>query len=260
MSTTSAEQGVEQRSIDPRIRARRVEVIRAQGRRRLRVLLAVACAGCAAGLGWLLVQSPLLDVDHVDATGAGPVTAAQVRTAARVEPGAALLTLDRGRITHRVESIPWVERAVVTKHLPGTVQIGVTLRKPAAWIARTTGAVALVDGSGRVLADVAAPPAGIPQLSGITRLPAPGGHVDTRLLHVERRLPDELRMMVVGLALGHGGVTLQLAPGAPAGEIRLGSTAELTAKTDAALAVIHALDGDHVHYVDVTMPRTPATG
>jgi hypothetical protein len=259
VSTTSAEQGAEPRSIDPRIRARRVEVIREQGRRRLRMLLGVACAGCAVGLGWLLVQSPFLDVDHVEATGAGPVTAAAVRAAARVEPGAALLTLDRGSIVHRVESIPWVERAVVTKHLPGTVDISVTLRKPAAWVARGPGVVALVDSSGRVLGDAAAAPAGIPQLDGIRRVPAPGGHVDTRLLRVGQRLPDELRAMVVGLALDHGGVTLQLAPDAPAGQIRLGSTAELTAKTDAALAVIHALDGDHVHYVDVTMPRTPAT-
>ena len=129
MSTTSAEQGAEQRSIDPRIRARRVEVIREQGRRRLRVLLAVACTGCAAGLAWLLVQSPLLDVDHVDATGAGFVTPAQIRTAARVEAGSAMLTLDAGRVAHRVESIPLVAHAAVTRHLPGTVRITVTLRQ-----------------------------------------------------------------------------------------------------------------------------------
>ncbi len=256
MSTTSTDQ----RSIDPRIRARRVEVIRAQGRRRLRVLLAVVCAGCVAGLGWLLVQSPLLDVDHVDATGAGAVTPAEIRAAARVEPGSALLTLDRGRIAHRVESIPLVQRAVVTKHLPGTVQITVTLRQPSAWIARGPGTVALVDASGRVLEDVPAPPAGLPELAGVGVVPAPGGQVDVRLLSVAHRLPDELRPMVVGLALDHGNVTLRLAPGAPAGEIRLGTTAQLTAKTDAAVAVLHALDGARVHYVDVTMPETPATG
>lgn len=260
MTTTSAERGAEQRAIDPRIRARRVEVIREQGRRRLRLLLVVACTGCAAGLAWLLVQSPLLDVDHVRVTGAGPVTAAQVRAAARVETGSALLTLDRGRVARRVESIPWVERAAVTKHLPGTVDIAVTLRTPAAWITRGPGAVALVDASGRVLGDAATPPAGIPQLDGIRRVPAPGGNVDTQLLRVGHDLPDELRGLVVGLGLEHGVVTLRLAPGAPAGEIRLGAPAQLTAKTDAALAVMRTLDGRHVHYVDVTMPWTPATG
>jgi hypothetical protein len=41
--------------------------------------------------------------------------------------------------------------------------------------------------------------------------------------------------------------------------VRLGSGAELTAKTDAALAVLRSL-GKHAHYVDVSVPTAPATG
>jgi cell division protein FtsQ len=251
-------------SIDPRIRARRVEVIRIQGRRRLLVLLAVVCTMCVAGFAWLVVQSPLLDVDNVEVVGARHVTVAGVLAAARVEHGSVLLTLDRGAVARRVDRMPWVARTEVSKHLPGTVRIQVVERVPVAWAAVGAVApgrppVALVDATGRVLADVAAPPAGLPELAGLGAVPAPGRRIAQGLLAVEQRLPAELRALVTGLVTTPSGVTLRLAPGAPAGEVRLGAGAELTAKTDAALAVLRAL-GKHADYVDVSVPTAPATG
>ena len=55
--------------IDPRIRDRRIEVIREAGRRRLRVTLVIASAIVVVGLAYLTVRSPLLDVDHIQVTG-----------------------------------------------------------------------------------------------------------------------------------------------------------------------------------------------
>ena len=251
--------------IDPRIRARRVEVIREQGRRRLRILLVSVIVLCVAGLGWLVVQSPLLDVDHVTVTGAQQVAAADVQAAARVRHGTALLTLDRGAITRRVEAVPWVAHASVTKHLPGTVRITVTERRPAAWARAQRGPapgpdVALVDASGRILAIVDAVPTNLPELVGLGPLPRPGTQVHRTLLDVRAQLPSDLAPFVTAIATSPGGVVLRLAPGAAVAEIRLGPPDALTAKTDAALALMRALDGRRVRYIDVSVPQAPATG
>lgn len=250
--------------IDPRIRARRVEVIREQGRRRLRILLVGVSVLCALGLGWLVVESPLLAVRHVRVSGATHVSAVEVRSAAGVTNGAALVTLDGGAIARRVEKLPWVLRASVTKHLPGTLRIAVTERTPVAW-AHVDGtpkgtAVALLDASGRVLATTDAPPAALPELVGLGPMPQTGGLVRRTLLDVRARLADNLAPFVTAITTSPSGVTLRLANGAAAGEIRLGRPDELTAKTDAALAVMRGLGGTRAHYIDVSVPQAPATG
>jgi len=51
--------------MDPRIRDRRIEVKRAVGRRRLRVLLVAGSIIVALGLAFVTVNSPFLDVDRV---------------------------------------------------------------------------------------------------------------------------------------------------------------------------------------------------
>ena len=70
--------------IDPRIRERRIEVRRQAGRRRLRMLLVVSSVLSAAGLVFLTVTSPLLDVDRIRITGTQHVTVEQVRAASGV--------------------------------------------------------------------------------------------------------------------------------------------------------------------------------
>jgi cell division protein FtsQ len=250
--------------IDPRIRARRVEVIREQGRRRLRILLVSVSLLCVAGLVWLVIQSPLLAVRNVDVSGARRVSTAEVRNAARVGKGAALLTLDRDAVARRVEKLPWIDRVSVTKHLPGKVRITVTERTPAAWARAGTpspqGGIALVDASGRVLGLAAAPPDGLTELVGLERVPAPGTRVPRTMLEVQRRLGRDLAPFVTGIVSSPRGVSLHLVAGAPAGEIRLGEPTDVTKKVDATLALLRALAGRHVRYVDVSVPQAPASG
>ena len=246
--------------VDPRIRARRVAVVRAQGRRRLRVLvIAATAAGVVIG-AWLLVTSPLLDVDRIAVRGAGGVPDEAIRSAAGIEAGDALLLLDLGAVERRVEQVPAVLEAHADRELPDRVRITVVEREPAAWGSRGDGTVAILDRTGRVIADAAAdaPPA-LPEVQGLARLPA-AGRTSTRggdATGVLDDLAPELRVRVAAVAASGGVVVLRLDDGV---EVRLGPPRGIAGKARTALAVLTTLGDAPVAYVDVRVPSAPVTG
>ena len=99
--------------IDPRIRERRIEVQRQAGRRRLRVLLVASSVVSAAGLVFLTITSPVLDVDRIRVAGTQNLTVAQVRAASGVHAHDHLLFVDTGTVARRIEKLSWVEHASV---------------------------------------------------------------------------------------------------------------------------------------------------
>ena len=90
------------KEIDPRIRDRRVEVLRAQGRRRLRWMIGLIALGLVLVAGWFVIHSPLLDVERIRVTGTQQATAAEIRSAAGVHRGEAILFVDTGAVEHDV--------------------------------------------------------------------------------------------------------------------------------------------------------------
>jgi len=264
--------------IDPRMHERRVTVLREQGRRRLRILLGLLTAACVVGLAWLVVHSPLLAVSSVSVRGAQQESAATIAKVAGVHDGDATLFVDGGRVARRVEALPWIEQARVSRDLPHGITISVVERVPVAWVRRAApggapAAIALVDRTGRVLADVAAPPPGLAELVGVRRAGPPGGTiVPARVAVSLMTLPEGLRAQVSRLVLGDDAAVLTLAAppngAVPAArEVRLGrlqgtSVQDTATKGRAALAVLDALAGrgQRVGYVDVHVPEAPATG
>ena len=131
-------------AIDPRIRARRVEIRRAEGRRRLRfLLLALGLVALAVG-AWGLTRSPLLDLDHVRVDGVTDADAAAVLDAAALETGTAMFDLDLGSAETAVGELAWVKSASVEREWPGTIRITVTKR---------VGVVVLADADSRWVVD-----------------------------------------------------------------------------------------------------------
>ncbi len=122
--------------IDPRIRERRVAVTRAEGRRRLRMLLCAVSIASAIGIAWLVAQSPLLAVDTINVRGTTTESQAAVRFASGVKTGSALLFVDTGAVARRVEALPWVAAAKVARELPNDLTITVEERVPVAWVRR----------------------------------------------------------------------------------------------------------------------------
>jgi len=245
------------KEVDPRIRERWIAVRRAEGRRRLRVLLLVLAVVVGGGAAWVALASPLLDVDRVIVRGTVHTTPEQVTSASQISRGDAMIWVDDGAAASRIEALPWVRSAHVAREWPGTVRITVTERTAAAWVQSGTGP-AIVDATGRVLDRVADAPVDLPQVADVARVPPVGATISPALgAHVAGRLLGYARTGTRSIAVSDHGVNLSLVSGV---EIRLGSPTAVMTKVRAAVAVLGALDGQAVSYVDVAVPSNPVAG
>ena len=247
--------------MDPRFRRRRVEVLRQEGRRRLRVLGGVTVVVVLAAAGsWLATDSPLLDLDRVVVEGAVQTTPTEVRFASGLRLGQALLDVDEGAATRSVEALPWVRFAVVSRRWPGEVRIRLVEREPVAVAPAGGGAVALIDGEGRVLEWIDVAPPGLPVLAGLPPAGPAGstlGADGVATLAVAVALPAELRARTVGVAPAPGGggeVEMSLSP---EGMVRLGPPEDLDRKFTAIRAVLAQVDLQNLAVLDVRRPESP---
>lgn len=207
--------------IDPRIRQRRVEVERAQRRRSRKVLLGLLIVGTLVGGGFAALHSSLLGVRRVMVSGPDQAGPAVLMQAAGIRRGEPLVDVAPGRSARRLEGLPWVRTAVVHRHWPGTVRITLTERVAVAQVAAAgaaPGPVALVDVTGRVLADEPAEVNGLPLLAGV------GGAIP-----------------VGGWLPGSPGAPIGAGRGAAGGVAGAGGPA-----LGAELALAAALDADHL--------------
>lgn len=160
--------------IDPRMRERRVEVQRALGRRRLRLLLAVATAA-AVVLGAVgLVHTSLFGARRLELTGVEGRSATQVLAASGVRRDEPLVDVAPATVAARVDRLAWVASVSVRRSWPWTLDITVRRRVPVGQIADGRRGVAIVDTTGRVVAVAGAARRGLPTLEGIGSAPAVG--------------------------------------------------------------------------------------
>ena len=244
--------------IDPRIRQRRIEVRRDEGRRRLRVLLILGGFVLAALLSWGATRTPLLNVDTLRITGTSRTTPADIATASGLERGMAMFDVHTEAARRRIEAMPWVRRAQVKREWPSTVVVDVQERQPVATLPGQ-GGVATVDRSGRVLAVSPTPPSGQPLLLGLAPAGPPGTMIGARaadLLAVAQAVPPAVVPRVAGVALAEGGqVELRLRP---SGVVRLGPPDKLADKLLAVETVLAQVDLTRLAVLDVRVPSSPA--
>ncbi len=240
--------------MDPRLRARRHEVARHEGRRRLRRLLAVGVvASLVIGVVGLL-RSTALDVDQITVAGATHTGAPGIRDAAGIPTGRAMISVDEGAAAARLEELPWVADATVTRAWPGTVRIEVVERRAVAVLGRGNGAV-VVDRSGRVLGPAEGsdlPVAGPDPLEGIGEQVSPARRSVVRLL---ADLPDDLRADVERGTVSEAGVGLVLRDGI---EVHLCDGTRLAAKSDNLRALLAQADRPTIDTIDLCIPSAPA--
>ncbi|MEQ8841285.1 MAG: FtsQ-type POTRA domain-containing protein [Acidimicrobiales bacterium] len=248
-------------AIDPRIRARRTAVRRAEGRRRLRFLLvAVGFVACAVG-AWALTRTPLLDLDHVHYDGVTGSDAEQVVDAAALASGTAMFDLDLGAVERDVAALPWVETATAEREWPGTVRVTVQPRTPVAVIGLPGRESVLVDASG-----VLVRPA--PEVTTLPRVaiePSVGlGEVDEPArpgIAVALALPEDLQPWVEAVTLADGRrsdgrvvLGLDLLGSA---SVHLGAGDFVDDKLAAVRSVLEGVDLSCVEVIDVAVADLP---
>ena len=163
--------------------------------RRIGTVLAVL--GVFAGLVGLYF-SPALRVHEIEIGGATTVSTADIEALASLD-GASLVTADLSAAESRIEELPMVKAATITRAWPQTVRIAIVERTPwAIWQAGTSAYA--VDDEGVVLVGDA--PAGAPviRVSGADVGLEPGQVVDQDAVALARslteRVPAELALNV----------------------------------------------------------------
>jgi len=93
-----------------------------------------------------------LRVENVVVEGRTKTPEVLLRAALGIRPGEPILSYSLDEARRRLESIKWVESATVERHLPGTIVVRLTERRPfAVW--QTEGKFRLVDRDGEVVTD-----------------------------------------------------------------------------------------------------------
>ncbi len=253
-------------AIDPRLRARRIAVRRDLGRHRLHRLAALGIVVAVLALVVAAALSPLLDVDAVEVAGTRKATADDVVVASGVQRSDQLVLVDRQGVERRVERLPWVRTASVSRSWPGTLEISVVEREAVAGFVGADGLLVLADAGGRIL-DVA--PAGEvdPTVVVITGPESPGAPGDSVAgparapLEVAAALPADIADRVGEIAVEEDGtITLLLDPvGDAAGpRVVVGDTLDLKAKVGALATVLARVDLTGVASIDLQVPSAPA--
>jgi cell division protein FtsQ len=244
--------------LDPRIRARRIAVRRQQGRRRLRLLLALVVVAAVSGLAFAAANSALLDVDEVAVSGNARTPAQDVITASDLAPGQPLLLLDVDGASEAVSRLPWVDTAEVHRSITGTVTIEVVERQAVATLAVTGGGWVVVDQEGRQLAQVATPGPDELLLSGVEAtgvIGTPVGPGPQGVLRLLDALTPPVRQAVSGIGLDGSDLVLDLATG---GRIRLGDTTNLDDKLVSLETMLARVDLRCLGELDLGVPSAPA--
>jgi cell division protein FtsQ len=170
-------EGVTRTPMDPRVRARRIAVAKAEGRRRLHRVIGVVVVALLMLTGWGVLHSPLVSVQHVQVEGLERLSVPEVVAAGGLRRGQLLVSLDAAEVAAGVATLAPVGRVQVTRRWPRTVRITVVERLPLLAAALADGTTALVDSTGRTIDAVPEPPAGLVRVEG----PTPVGPVGSSL-------------------------------------------------------------------------------
>ena len=250
-------------AIDPRIRKRRIEVQRTEGRKRLRRVGVLGAVVAVGALLWWITLSPLLDVDAFRVQGAAHTGEAAVLDAIDIRRGDALLTADVGGAARALAALPWVATAKVRRAWPGAVSITVVERAPVAVIAAKGGGWVVVDRGGRQLAIEQEPALDLVRVAGrplASRLGEDAGERYRGAIDLAAVVPGSMRTSIASLWPQRDGTieaTIELPPGGTATAL-FGAPDQLESKLLALAAVLERADLGNVRIIDLRVPGAPA--
>ncbi|MEY2581795.1 MAG: cell division protein FtsQ [Ilumatobacteraceae bacterium] len=219
-------------SMDPRVRARRIAVRRAKGRKRL-IWVAIAAAILLVLVGAVAVlASSVFDVRTIDVQGAVYTDPQQLSSIVDQVRGDAILLVDTRSVERQLEAIAWVESARVSTQFPHTVFIDIRERKPIATFAGSDGKFRVIDRDGRVLDVVDGVPIDYMLVTGANPDTDRGqfaGRPFASAAQLAIALPSEIRALTrsIGVDATAGDLTLRLGDKL---DVQLGPATDMSAK------------------------------
>lgn len=215
-------------------------------------VLCVVVAVAVGTTGWFLVNSSVFALRYVTVQGTSRLTPTEVLNAASVRQGTSLVRLDPGAVAHRVERLPQVAEAMVSRHWPHGLLIHVIERTPAAVVV-SGGHVQLLDASGVAFASVASAPPGLVKVDVAAPVPGAGVAAARTAMRVLAELPSVVRARVSSVtARSDDLVSVKLTDGTT---VIWGSAADAATKA----AVLRTLMRRSAQVYDVSTPSVAVT-
>lgn len=243
-------------AMDPRIRARRREVRRTQGRRRRRVLGIIAAVLLVILVALVLLVSPVLSVRTVQVDGdvySRRFDGDRLDRVVASLKGEPILSADLAAVRDELEASPWIRSVRVTRDLPGRVVIELDERQPLAWFMGGDARFRVIDGDGAVIAVLEGQPIDYLGITGTAPDLEPGQFAPApyrAAAQLIRSLPDEVGDLVTALAVSDlGELSMTLAPGA---EVRFGLPDDLQGKLVALVVVMRRQDVAELTTIDLS--------
>jgi cell division protein FtsQ len=219
-------------------------------RRRLSVTLTVAVGLLALIVYLLLWHTSLIAVRGIRVVGAKSLSTAQILTASQIRTGGSMAALDTGAAAARIERIPQIASASVSKDWPGTVVVTVVARVAAALVPDTQG-YQVVDGGGVVFGQVAKAVSGLPVIT--VSAPAKADEVVPGALAALRALPTTIDRRIAAITASDPyAITLRFTDGAT---VNWGGAEDSVDKARDLEALLRIPGGTHY---DVSAPDAPA--
>lgn len=243
---------------DPRIEARRREVARHEGRKRLKLLIALSAITLVSIGALVALQSTWLDIDEVIVVGGDRTPADQVRSASGIVVGTPLVDLDMVASADAVEALPWVATAVVSRSWGGTVTAEITERTPAVALPQASGGFMLIDSGGRQLGAVDERPEWAHVINGLVANGVAGQPAPTEIHGVIRLLgllSSDQMASITSVTVDNGSLVLDLAQG---GIVDLGNDSGLADKLVSYDTLRASVDLRCLHRIDLRVHTAPA--
>ncbi len=247
-------------AIHPKIKERRIEVIRDQGRMRLRRLSILLAIFAFIGLLSAIFFSPITSANSVNISGNLHETKSQILSVTGLYSKPQLISINSDTLAKEIEALPWVETAQVEKVWPDSINVTVVERDPVAYISisSTKGSYAEVDSNGRVLEVSTSRPGNLVELLLQGKIGPPGSFLTSSslgALDAITLIPASIKNMTKYVQIdGSGDIIIALNP---FGSIDLGTGSDLGSKIATAAAIVSQVPLTAGQTVDVSVPESP---
>jgi len=228
-------------------------------------LLTLVAALALAAAGYGILHLPWFSALHVKVKGVSGAREQEVLSVSGLYGKPPLISISPSGLERRLERIPWVGIARVTRNWPDAVSVSVSVREPVAQVTSGPGQVAIVDFTGRILERVPSVLASWPVVQWHGKLGSPGDWitpVPKELLRFASDLGPKLAGITASIYTSPSGrihATLR-GPTGPV-EVVVGSPVELDKKAMALNTVVTRVGLSNVGgRIDVSDPLSPTTG